>query len=338
MTRSAAFGVKTTLDRLVVDDVGRPTGVVSRGISCSLPAVFCSTRAKKLAEEENKTLLAWWRDLGPTSEAQKQEQFGPLDPLTYAWKNSTQAAAWMLSEAEKLEKKWLGTQTRQQLEARARGEFGKALSAMAEWRKQLDRVKASGALDTKADLRKEWNQSNALWYGTMGALAQGLYPTDTMSGKPVFGRGYEAVFGQTMPIAACYEASEGDGIAYGREAAAAAQRADAEMGGGPAAAVAIPVAGWIAISVISVAIAAIIISGLASKSINNWVDKCVELTREGLPCPESPGAQVERAAKGVGDAFRAGGDALMWLTLLGGGAAALYFFWPALSAKRSLRK
>lgn len=342
MSVTESMGVQTTLDRLVIDEMGKATGVASRGINCALPAVFCSTRAKQLAEQDNVTLLAWWRDLGPTSQQVQDRQSGPVDPLTFAWRNAKQAGAWMLGEAEKLEKQWLGTQSRAQLEARARKDFVTCLSQMGEWRKQLDRVKFSGALDKDALLLTQWSQNNALWYGTMGALAQGLYPTDSMSGKPVFGRGFESVFGADMPITACYEASEGDGIAYSREAMRGAKRAQAlgvEFGAGPAAALAaIPVAGWIAISVIAIAISAIVISGIAAKSINNWTNKCTELTKLGLPCPESPGAQVERAAKGMADVVRAGGSATMWLAILGGGAAAAYFFWPVLSAKRTLRK
>ena len=320
MSIAESMGVQTTLDRLVIDETGKATGVASRGINCALPAVFCSTRAKQLAEQENVTLLAWWRDMGPTSQQVQDQQSGPVDPLTFAWKNSKQAGAWLIGEAEKLEKQWLGTQSR----------------------KQLDRVKFSGALDKDVLLRTQWSQNSALWYGTMGALAQGLYPTDSMSGKPVFGRGFESVFGADMPITACYEASEGDGIAYSREAMRGAKRAQAlgvEFGAGPAAALAaIPVAGWIAISVIAIAISAIVISGIAAKSINNWTNKCTELTKLGLPCPESPGAQVERASKGMAEVVKAGGNATMWIALLGGGAAAAYFLWPVLSAKRALRK
>ena len=342
MSIAESMGVQTTLDRLVIDETGKATGVASRGINCALPAVFCSTRAKQLAEQDNVTLLAWWRDMGPTSQQVQDRQSGPVDPLTFAWKNSKQAGAWLIGEAEKLEKQWLGTQTRAQLEARARKDFVTCLSQMGEWRKQLDRVKFSGALDKDALLRTQWSQNSALWYGTMGALAQGLYPTDSMSGKPVFGRGFESVFGADMPITACYEASEGDGIAYSREAMRGAKRAQAlgvEFGAGPAAALAaIPVAGWIAISVIAIAISAIVISGIAAKSINLWTTKCAELTRDGYPCPESPGAQVERASKGMAEVVKAGGNATMWIALLGGGAAAAYFLWPVLSAKRALRK
>lgn len=342
MSTADSMGVQTTLDRLSIDEMGKVTGVVSRGISCSLPAVFCSTRAKKLAEQENKTLLAWWRDLGPTSQEVQDRQSGPVDPLTFAWRNAKQAGAWMLGEAEKLEKQWLGTQSRAQLEARARKDFVTCLSQMGEWRKQLDRVKFSGALDKDALLLTQWSQNNALWYGTMGVLAQGLYPTDSMSGQPVFGRGFEAVFGADMPITACYEASEGDGIAYSREAMRGAKRAQAlgvEFGAGPAAALtAIPVAGWIAISVITIAISAIVISGIAAKSINNWTNKCTELTKLGLPCPDSPGIIIKDAGEGVADVIAPVRDTAMWLAILGGGAAAAYFFWPVLSAKRALRK
>jgi hypothetical protein len=168
-------------------------------IACDLPRVFCRPGVMRDAQTEGMSLLQYWRDMGTGGLVGAQVK-GLLDK---AESYLPTISSWSSEKASKLVRD--------------------GLEHLEVIRAKLDALKPfinQPGIDGKPIITAaEWSEQNREWYVWVAAVAQGISPTDKLSGRVVAPPGIEQAFGDRFPISGDLTANYYDGLHFGRMAA-----------------------------------------------------------------------------------------------------------------------
>lgn len=163
---------------------------------CNLPAVFCRPGPMRDAQEEGVALIQWWRDLGTEGKLAGKvrellEFTGKYIPTVEKW--STERATAVTQEG---------------------------FAQLARLRQKLDGLKPVinkvGKDGNIIITNAEWAKQNKDWYVWVSAMAQGVTPTDAVSGRAIVPTDVGTIFGDRFPMTDSIDANYYDGLHFGR--------------------------------------------------------------------------------------------------------------------------